>query len=715
MRLRNCPLDQLPSINPRLTFIFWALEDASPPLSVDLMTTCTGFAPQDTAPLILFTCLLFFLLILVNLRGRFSHEMECLAVDLRALALGSVEMEVAMAHGFAAAASAETETVALEFLVRPSAAAWSREDQDGVLRCVDRCQQRVYPPLDGTQFLAANSPRFTVADGSRLAFDVRPTRLFRRSEAVPAPRYHLVDGRRPHYQIAAAPTAAVPEAGAVHTDAELWGLARDATRQFIARGGDEARSTSAAASDASGRSDEPRDPGSDTEAEERGAAALRWRCARWLAERFVNEASWAKPAPPNPLPQQQQRGGRQRRQDRGGAVSSGFQAPAVRDILEAVRAAPGRRLTHADARGIECVLRLVGCTPRYAYLAAPASTGRHALLARIPVLEGLRPTSNRKRCRESQGAATAFLNAAEVLRHDERDDFTAVPSAAQALVRVRSHAVSCSDPGCVTLLDCFVVDRNADGPGDSLPEVLDLVRRSCHRYIKTSLAIMAKLPRSGTEAHNSDRRDEEQTAEPRRPAYESAAVTAALSLFLTLTDTTAVRFKKLRGGSAAQAPPAVHTWRDVLPLRESATVEFKQVVHTAVDGAGRASTHDRLRHTVAAMASTLGGLVVVGVTDAGEAVGHSPGAVLAHMRLTGFCPAMVKDSVSIRELPVLQEGGGLRPSEQQRKVITVITVQKGQAPFYSVSRESLPYRRGCASTTPMPILVMTLRLFTQLA
>lgn len=245
--------------------------------------------------------------------------------------------------------------------------------------------------------------------------------------------------------------------------------------------------------------------------------------------------------------------------------------------------------------------------------------------------------------------------------------------------------------------------------------------------------------------------------------------------------------------------PVIRTCRDVTNILEGPTVEFKYSLGDERNLTSTTATVDRLRHTIAAMASTLGGVVCIGVRDEdGVVVGHPMREVQEknEKRLTsGYCPAMVKDAVTLQELPVLlganppikgthpgASGGvvmggftssavesvcshpcaGWKDEQEERKIpadtletgnassaspsgitevflakdwwktgrmlrstapssssveerrMTVLRIQRGQAPFYSVAKGTMPYQRGCASTTPMSIWTVIHRMLQHL-
>lgn len=339
----------------------------------------------------------------------------------------------------------------------------------------------------------------------------------------------------------------------------------------------------------------------------------------------------------------------------------------------------------------------------------------------------------------------------------------------------------------------------------SFADVAGVVRESCRRFLETSQRFQetfhalrtascpvaaeaaggkpaedetSEVPEAGERAatENSSAAPSEQTAPlPGRclntdavaslaatESSESLIFAKASALYAGMTDTMSVHYKKLRG---AGKKSTVTTIADVRSLEESNTVEFKAMLSTYAGGdraerEGRRTLMniERIRHTMAAMAGSQGGHIIIGVTDDGRVVGHSRGlSVIKQLRTSGFCPAMVKDAVHLRELRVLQTNQPARASAAEddalekrkampenwwktpaplltsntngtdkppstpskaaageERVLTVIRVEKGQAPFYAASRHGQPYARGCASTTPMPVLVMARRLLREL-
>ncbi|KAK7195290.1 hypothetical protein NESM_000454800 [Novymonas esmeraldas] len=310
----------------------------------------------------------------------------------------------------------------------------------------------------------------------------------------------------------------------------------------------------------------------------------------------------------------------------------------------------------------------------------------------------------------------------------------------------------------------------------TFPDVVSVVRESCHRFQRTHERFCAIYARctAALRADGAPTDAVEGEVPPATDALPPAAVAAqqlrllrqAESVFGALSDSVSVHFKKLRG--AARPPiPAVRTAADVAHLEESHNVEFKAKVAlvkgTAGDVQEAPARHasrspspsqrrpalmdtERLRNTMAAMAACRGGVIVVGVADDGRVLGHAKQMdVMRQLRTSGFCPAMVKDTVQVKELRWLGavaadgEGGSGGPVPERRSmpanwwkggaksaetvaatsssqdlVLTVVSVEKGQAPFYATSKNAPPYLRGCASTTPMPTVVAARRVLAEL-
>lgn len=243
-------------------------------------------------------------------------------------------------------------------------------------------------------------------------------------------------------------------------------------------------------------------------------------------------------------------------------------------------------------------------------------------------------------------------------------------------------------------------------------------------------------------------------------------LSSADTLLKALTDPSAILFGKTRIGqdkgrsattatTAAADPFEIRSCRDIQQLEEGPMVEFKYGLGTK---GGAIMDAQRLRNTMAGMASTLGGVICIGVSDSGETVGQTQGEVRAALRVSGFCPAFANNAVSVRDVRVLGGGGATDPADKISgdddakpkmpkdwwkaapapsvaapaagsskqpharsgapggdRVVTVVTVAKGAGPFYASGRSALPYARGCASTTPMTVCVMYDRLLRELA
>ncbi|KPA80981.1 hypothetical protein ABB37_04368 [Leptomonas pyrrhocoris] len=345
----------------------------------------------------------------------------------------------------------------------------------------------------------------------------------------------------------------------------------------------------------------------------------------------------------------------------------------------------------------------------------------------------------------------------------------------------------------------------------TFPDVVSVVRESCHRFVRSHERFCATYTRclevkrlqvaqqsptpqqppsatthggskdkapSPQESADEAARGLEQTEQSELPSPAVAAqqlrlLRRAEDVYASIADSMSVHYKKLRGASRV-AIPSVHTSADVPALEESNNVEFKAKVGLTQSsaeafssssfypcvGGGRgrgrqASTMDteRLRNTIAAMAACRGGLILIGVADDGHIVGHAKQLEVGkHLRTSGFCPAMVKDAVQVKELRWLEKAredatavldapakrampenwwkthganstagsdasSSLNKAERAAadRVITVISVEKGQAPFYATSKNTPPYQRGCASTVVMPTVVLARRLMKELA
>jgi hypothetical protein len=173
-----------------------------------------------------------------------------------------------------------------------------------------------------------------------------------------------------------------------------------------------------------------------------------------------------------------------------------------------------------------------------------------------------------------------------------------------------------------------------------------------------------------------------------------------------------------------------------LPWREGPRVEFKAKINIAADVTPETKTQtttERLRQIIAAMANTHGGAVLVGVSDDGTVLGAPK--ILSHVRLTQFAPAFPSDAIACRELPVATSSKaaaptmaadwwkappkppttaakGSAPADDQQKVVTVIRVIMGTAPFHLTGGtvDSAPMARGAASTVALSALTMVERI-----
>ncbi|RNF25898.1 Trypanosoma vivax [Trypanosoma conorhini] len=558
-----------------------------------------------------------------------------------------------------------------------SHAGWSRREKDVLLLCLDRAVSRVYPPLDPLQYTQA-PPEFLLEDGARVV-RLRLTPSARYSSAATVP--HRVEGKCP-------PPRTTPADATSSDDAPVV----DAAAARGECGGDE------------------------------DAAALmrrRWRKAAWMTARIFNEGGWY-PAEQRPVKVPT---------ETVGCMRSGASSETVLDVAARLKE---RRLLHADAFGMEFIGLIVALTPRYAYVAVPflqdgQALPQWSLVSRVGVpslLAEAAATLTRKRERSecATGGFVLFLNEEELVAHDVGPLNRLQPDQCVRVV-LRAHKVYCKQqrtllggPASLSLafedaavLSCTAVEDQTNLL-ESLSTYLDLlqiVRASCARFLRGYSKYM------GTSANSAEAR-----------------------LFTAVTDTVSVHMKKLRGREG-RSPVTVASPQEIPSLLEGTCVEFKAKIDKwrrdgPDDAAPGQRRHaivnlERIRHTVAAMASTLGGVLLVGVADDGEVIGHARGA-LKELRLSGFCPAMVKGSVTVTEMRAVRgerpttmpkdwwKAAKPQPREQQDsedaadRVVTVVTVRRGPAPFYTTSRYSVPYTRGFASTVPLHLVVCARRI-----
>nr|CCC94796.1 unnamed protein product [Trypanosoma congolense IL3000] len=630
----------------------------------------------------------------------------------------SFRTEVGVAKVFASAANStsphERPVVQLRIIQplvqdgsQPPGDEWNRRDRDVILLCLDRAVGRVYPPLDPLQYTQTPA-EFLVEEGLKVVrLQVIPT-----AQLFPHPLApHGVEGCTALADDA--PQAERPQMGGYAVESGLSG------------GG--------AASDAS------------------SVVRKRWKKGAWLAARFFNEGSWR---PAGVL------------HGKTGAVSMRFS-----NVIDAAENDKGKRLLHVDVGGMEFVGVISAVTSRYAYVAVPHvcegdGTPKWVLVTRVSVpgtLDGLANKATLKRQRGSDGRdrqAQTFVHEREVMSHDA-NALKVLDIDKRVVVTLRAHKVFCTwnrtDSQIPEVLSLFFDDVSTVAGGvalttprgegteaalvshcNSYNDLLDIVKMSCERF-----------------NHGYAK-------------YEGATSnSAAERLFSALTDTVSVRpvdYGGTRGGGGRrrmQPPVTISSPRDIPSLFEGPCVEFKAKVGTWKHGdpeeaddmfsqfngstefSGANDKRDplqrrglmnveRIRHTIAAMATTLGGVLLVGVRDDGVVVGHPPEA-LRDLRLTGFCPAMAKGSVQLTTMrAVTSDTPAALPKEwwknkgqksnqqvvhenQKDYVVTVIAVSRGQAPFYAVSRNSVPYIRGLASTVPLHVVSAARRISSVLS
>ncbi|RHW68056.1 Divergent AAA domain containing protein [Trypanosoma brucei equiperdum] len=618
----------------------------------------------------------------------------------------SAQTETEIARLFALAANSdfpsETPTIEVRLLLQtekdgsqPTGDVWTRQERDTLLLCLDRSVSRVYPPLDPLQYTQP-PPELEVRNGERVArIYVTPTvRLFS-FHSTP----HCVEGHMG--------TANGTPPSLLTPFAEGEGV--KASGEF----------------------------------EDFAVSRSRWRVAAWLTARLFNESSWVSTCPCGGL--------------NNGDGTVAVPAERCSDVIDAAECDGQKRLLHVDVTGMEFVGLITAVTSRYAYVAVPHEeegqlATKWVLVSRVsvpPALERIvgRETVKRPREGSERSRREEFVYEREVISHDNTP-FRVLRVEERMLVTLRAHKVYCTKqrpvlglPRAVSVLfeDVAVVKKVADTLTDggdstkvihksccnSFADVLEIVRGSCKRFLRGYTKY--KLNTNG-------------------PAVER--------LFSALTDTVSVQSVCHGAGSRRrQRPPVtVSSPRDISSLYEGTCVEFKakankwetnsieDFVETDVFGDASASAGgnyrstsrktgcmnmERIRHTIAAMASTLGGVLLVGVSDDGKVLGHSPDA-LKELRLTGFCPAMPKGTVQCTTMRAVSEDApvtlpkewwknktqniGQRVNQQTDLVVTVITVSRGPAPVYTVARHSVPYIRGFASTLPLHVISVTRRI-----
>ncbi|KAG8344744.1 hypothetical protein ERJ75_000320700 [Trypanosoma vivax] len=675
----------------------------------------------------------------------------------------SIETEVTVARLFAAAANVRGQemcTIEMRLYQKQSresakegdglcppllSVEWTRQGRDAFLLCLDRAVSRIHPPLDPLQF--TETPPEFLCQGNRLAvrLQLRCTGCLGTTLQMP---YHTVEGEAKEVAAVAATIDSTTNTNTT-TAANVTACGADCGIEV-------------------------RDGAS--------AARQRSRIAAWLTSRFFNEASWHSARGATAVRATDKGAGRNN--EFGDDKVNGFQCDE--SVIEVSKRSAGKRVLHVDACGVEVSGLIVGITLRYAYVAIPYLDEQHktshwVIISRVPIpsiLEmravGLaRSMEMRKRSRDDDCARSreTFLHEREVMGHDLFPLHVLAPEQ-RARVTLRAYKVYCKmqdaeAASCesallsVALEDASIIsfvaapDNGDDACGSgygtvsspesltSFSDLLEIVHESCRRFLR------------GYEKYGA-----------------GAAGGQGEKLFSLMTDTVSSRLFSCGGGKTRRSnlpPVVVSSPRDIPSLFEGTCVEFKAKIgkwcgddtrdmsceeslgfshsdhfyhrqNTGSNAKSDRSGHqnrglmnmERIRHTIAAMASTLGGVLLVGVSDDGKVLGHGPDA-LKELRLSGFCPAMSKGSVKStvmravteegpRELPSnwwktkrepqqeQKRGQGDDKEARQEGMVTVITVVRGQAPFYTTSRHSVPYTRGFASTVPLHVLVIVRRI-----
>ena len=378
------------------------------------------------------------------------------------------------------------------------------------------------------------------------------------------------------------------------------------------------------------------------------------------------------------------------------------------------------RYVHLDATGIHLTMAAVAECDIYSYLAvADDVNGGLCVCAKVPRLDTpCKATSTRPT--DLRVASNEFA----VHSMNKRDVKYFPPGGTRPCIEVIAHRfiLSCN---CVEVEDLGVLNISCSGPVATITDALGALKESCE-------AIRAEI---------SDQRK---------------AGTQLDRLVHFMQDAMSERFSKKKrprsdetsdDGPLLAVPPLgeLHSTKegDTIGFDECKTVEFKCFVGTwtSSDSSDHQNNTERLRQAICGMANTWGGTLFVGVDDSGTIRGHrSPLAPL--LRTTGFCPAMVKDYVIVRETAVSSKGAASqlpadwwrRPNSENSETktdtdqkgagyVTVVRVKRGPAPFYICGRYRgkaditgmYPMMRGCASTVAMSTTTLRARIAQELA
>ena len=435
----------------------------------------------------------------------------------------------------------------------------------------------------------------------------------------------------------------------------------------------------------------------------------------------------------------------------------------AKDCVDA--AATSRRpIVHIEPRGVALTLRLVAVSTFHGYVAARTSSAQESAWRVVAVIpapsgdhwsrEGVSAVAGDARPKRgrSDGQSEAEETASDVwmigdvefpacLRRTLESQhgklvLSVLPATCRPLVEVVAHRLviepcPATAVALITAEDCHVTrfkgttssPTPADEEAHAITDLVALVRESSRSVLERVDAAL-----QGTSAGVAS-------------TVPAAAVAEFKRLRKAMLDSMSVSFSKARGAKKLAIPQPLLGSSCATPVTadfhlvddESSKLEFK---HHLADEDAKASatmTGERLRRTIAAMASTEGGHILLGVADDGRLADRSAlVSYVSSVRLGGFCPAMVKDAVTAVELPLrFSDAPAALPKDwwktgapaaatsalqqpakdaRRKDVLTMITVQQGTAPFYAPYRHGVPSMRGAASTVTMPTQVVVNRI-----
>lgn len=409
------------------------------------------------------------------------------------------------------------------------------------------------------------------------------------------------------------------------------------------------------------------------------------------------------------------------------------------DFISGVRStmqwgSPGGRWCHAEPKGIQFTAAIVAYTEFHAVLAVKCGATSVATVAQCPIPSSFAAACqwNKKRSRENECHAV----------DDELGEL-----AAQLLSPARAHRAFVIIPPAervwtveVIAFRCYAAPstrgQNADA---AILLELDDVYGVSPGVRSRNAATAAELVNTLADIHEMLRIS---CAKARRgrEQLEAYCRSSELGAWLvkSMSDVSVGSFQKDKK-AARSAEKILAGYYPLLPAQPGAavdegstlSVDESSVVEYKYQASGEqksSSNRERLRHVLAAFANSYGGYLVVGVDDSGRVVGVSADTAKENaIRTSGFCPTMYGGMVEVTQHRVrprssagksLPEGwwktsaasAPTAASSAVQKVVSVLRVVPGTAPFYAPGRYVVPSQRGLASTLRMPVTVCCERL-----